>query len=1199
MCTESRDMEAPLGLQTLLRRFKQLQLEYVQCGRIDSVADGIARVYGLDGVQAGELIEFVAQSGEIILGMALNLEKAFVGAVLFGNDAALKEGDLSRRTKSIISVPTGLFLRGRVVDPLGQPLDNKGALTATKQELIERKAPGIQLRARIDSPMATGIRAVDSLVPIVAGCGPDIGFYSQGAGAEIRAYSTLGSSPRRGNGIITPSTGSTLPTGGNEVGIPITRNITNPLQKLPKGAFASNDCYPMGHHCPIRLRKYSTSNSSEAMHLYPDTSTSNNFSERIWRVIGETRKRSVHEVVSGNNASASAENTSLTPKATNPASRRSKGPKREKNSSTFSPAIPCPKLRGGKGEAAINHDLRYENIVSEKALKAAWAQLKSNPGMMTPGASPETLSGISEGWFRRASEALMAGNFEYPKKRRVQIPKPSTTETRPLTISNPRVKIIERAILNAIEPLFEGTWKWKPISEVAYDEHLKDLQKSNNEVKKNRDGFFGKQWEYPTVWHSNSFGFRPNRSAHDALKSIKYWRKNTVWILDYDVRKAFDNVNRRRLANIFDSHLKMPRLWQEIEKMLNVGIIDLKTVFEKKGVGQGSILSPFLFNMYMHEFDKSMLNWKNKHTQETALVNPEATKEYKNLMAKFGNARIHTALKEFKTVEALDEARRAAKKHYYDKWGRAQGGRTGQIIQYVRYADDFIIGIVGPKRLATDTRRHIDQFFKSNLHLDVKRNDIVNRNQGGVQFLGFQVYLPSYKKKTRIKWNKFASIEKYKSRVLSRLRVSDARLANAAAHSMKKELLKTLNENLSEEGLKYSQANLAKVAHKTLLSQKQENPAIQRWVEHFSTEKDKELSLATKYYDKNIRELQIPEADNDVQVKIASLRKQFLDGIKELVEKEKIQYREKRIKTVTSRREEALKRSRLTNKPTLWSDVSEETAIRVASSLSDDFLDQRQPRMISISAPIKNLAQRLASKGFYHPSRLKPTSNIRLLILTDAEIMNCYSSIMYGIINYYKPADNLSDVKGIVEGLRKSCVLTLARKHKKNTYWVYAQYGDDIRVTTISGKEVTLPTTEQIGKQTTGFQLGKPIGFDLDKLMFMYHRRDHLAGKMFSRCAVLNCTGTHVEIHHVKKLARKVTSDKGVTILNKDGRRISGRTAMLSAIGRKQIPLCPEHHLLFEKGTYSTLDADYLKTLYNRSTPDTEKLKKAFLHGAY
>ena len=164
--TNSPVEQAPAGLTNLLRRFKKLQLSYVQCGRIDSVADGIARVYGLDGVQAGELLEFVTESGGVINGMALNLEKSFVGAVLFGNEAALKEGDLSRRTKSIISVPTGLYLRSRVVDPLGQPLDDAGALVATAPELIERKAPGIQLRARIDSPMATGIRAVDSLVPI-------------------------------------------------------------------------------------------------------------------------------------------------------------------------------------------------------------------------------------------------------------------------------------------------------------------------------------------------------------------------------------------------------------------------------------------------------------------------------------------------------------------------------------------------------------------------------------------------------------------------------------------------------------------------------------------------------------------------------------------------------------------------------------------------------------------------------------------------------------------------------------------------------------------------------------------------------------------------------------------------------------------------------------------------------------------------
>jgi retron-type reverse transcriptase len=1169
--------QAGTGLKSLLRRFKKLKFEYVQCGRIDSIADGIARVYGLDGVQAGELLEFVPSTGGVIRGMALNLEKEFVGAVLFGNDAALKEGDLSRRTQSIISVPTGLFLRGRVLDPLGQPLDNKGSLPATKQELVERKAPGIRLRARIDSPMATGIRAVDSLVPIVAGCGRDSRFFSQRAGGGIRLYPPLGSPPRRGNGFVAMSTGSTQPSGSDGVGPPIPRNMDKHFLKLPKGAFASRPCAAESvTRGPIRLEKYGTSSKSEAMHLYHGTSTNNDFSERLWRVIGETRKRPAPKLATGNNVLATVEKASLLQ------SERSEP--REINEITET--------------SAVRHEnLRYEDIVSEKALRVAWVQLKSNPGMMTPGASPGTFDGISEEWFKKASQALLEGNYEYPKKRRIQIPKPGKTETRPLTISNPRVKIIERAILNAIEPLFEGTWKWVPTDRLTYVEAIKDPRRSNNDVKSTNKGYFIKVWGHHTVWRSCSFGFRPNRSAHDALRAIKYWRKNTVWILDYDVRKAFDNVNRRRLANIFLNHINMPRLWHEIEKMMNAEIVALEPIFEKQGVGQGSVLSPFLFNMYMHELDNCIIRWKNECYQETK-GNPEAIREYKTLMAKFSSSRVHTALKEFKTVDALDEARRAAKKSFYDKWGRSTGGQTGQIIQYVRYADDFIIGIVGSRKLARDTQRHVDTFLKSNLHLEVKKNNIVNRNEKGVRFLGFQIYLHSYKKKTRIKWNKFASIEKYKRRVLSRFQKSDARLASAAAHSMKGALLKTLKKGLETEGHKYNKTNTNALAQRAV-SEAKSNPALGRWIQHFSTEQDRELSLATKFYDKNIADLEVPEGQKNVVVKIAELRKNFLHGIKSIIEDERIGYRDKRIKDVLSRREKALERSKLTNTPSAWSDIREETAIRAASSLSGDFLNQEQPRLVSIAAPVNDIALRLASKGFYHPIRHKPIANSALLNLSDPEIIKAYISLMYGIMNYYRPADNLSRVKRLVEDLRKSCVLTLARKHKKNAFWVYGEFGDDIEYRYDSDYSVSLPTREQVGNLTSGFRLGNPVGFDLEELLKKYIKRDHQAEHMLRPCAVLGCAATQdIQIHHVRKLARKIKDDEETTILNKDGRRVRGRTAMLSSIKRKQMPLCREHHLQFEKGKYSPLDVDYLKSLYNlKNMPGSKALENIYLHG--
>ena len=158
------------GLSNILQRYKQSKVKQIGGGRIDSVADGIARVYGLSGVQAGELVNCVAKhTEEVVRGMALNLEASYVGVVLFGNVNILQEDDQVFRTNSIISIPCSLFLRGRVVDPLGIPLDGKGRIAATKSELIERKAPGITMRARINTPMATGIVALDSLVPIGGG----------------------------------------------------------------------------------------------------------------------------------------------------------------------------------------------------------------------------------------------------------------------------------------------------------------------------------------------------------------------------------------------------------------------------------------------------------------------------------------------------------------------------------------------------------------------------------------------------------------------------------------------------------------------------------------------------------------------------------------------------------------------------------------------------------------------------------------------------------------------------------------------------------------------------------------------------------------------------------------------------------------------------------------------------------------------
>ena len=141
------------------------QADVAEIGQVLSVGDGVARVYGLDNVQAGEMVEFPGG----IKGMALNLESDNVGIVIFGSDRDIKEGDIVRRTGEIVEVPIGKELLGRVVDGLGNPIDGKGPIKATQKRRVELKAPGIIPRKSVSEPMQTGLKAVDALVPIGRG----------------------------------------------------------------------------------------------------------------------------------------------------------------------------------------------------------------------------------------------------------------------------------------------------------------------------------------------------------------------------------------------------------------------------------------------------------------------------------------------------------------------------------------------------------------------------------------------------------------------------------------------------------------------------------------------------------------------------------------------------------------------------------------------------------------------------------------------------------------------------------------------------------------------------------------------------------------------------------------------------------------------------------------------------------------------
>ena len=158
----------PAEISAILKREIQnfgAEAQVSEVGEVLSVGDGIARVHGLDNVQAGEMVEFPGG----IKGMALNLETDNVGVVIFGSDSTIKEGDTVKRTGAIVEVPVGKGLLGRVVDPLGNPIDGKGEIKSTERRRVDVKAPGIIPRKSVHEPVQTGLKAIDTLIPIGRG----------------------------------------------------------------------------------------------------------------------------------------------------------------------------------------------------------------------------------------------------------------------------------------------------------------------------------------------------------------------------------------------------------------------------------------------------------------------------------------------------------------------------------------------------------------------------------------------------------------------------------------------------------------------------------------------------------------------------------------------------------------------------------------------------------------------------------------------------------------------------------------------------------------------------------------------------------------------------------------------------------------------------------------------------------------------
>ena len=338
---------------------------------------------------------------------------------------------------------------------------------------------------------------------------------------------------------------------------------------------------------------------------------------------------------------------------------------------------------------------------------SAYENIKSNKGALTPGITNITLDGISLAKIERLQQKVLDESYQFSPVKQVFIPKPNG-KRRPLGLPTSNDKIVQEVIKMILEAVYEPNFD------------------------------------------NRSFGFRQNMGVHDALSYVDDKFRWVDWVIKGDIKNAYPTINHDILVKTLCQRIDDFRFIRLINKSLNSGtFINPNTIYSKLGVPQGSIVSPILANIYFDRLDQKVSELTNKYSSENS---KKRSPEYKRLEYKI--RKINEKLNEIEhNSKEHDLLVKEIKQLIRERSNTASYLNEGIKIRYVRYADDWMIGIKGPKQLASQIKEEISEFLQSELNqeLDPVKTTITNLRKGKVTFLGYEIFLPRNMKLTKYK----------------------------------------------------------------------------------------------------------------------------------------------------------------------------------------------------------------------------------------------------------------------------------------------------------------------------------------------------------------------------------------------------------------------------------------------------------------